>query len=133
MSRQSTRDTAPELAVRRELHRRGLRYRVGYRPEPGIRRVPDITFTRARVVVFIDGCFWHRCPKHGTMPAANGDWWQAKLARNVERDRETDRLFAEHGWRVLRFWEHENSMMVCDRVEQEVEAVRGASESVPGL
>lgn len=59
------------------------------------------------VAVFVDGCFWHRCPLHGTLPKANADWWLAKLDRNVERDRETDLLLVASGWQVLRFWEHE--------------------------
>ena len=124
MSKQASRDTGPELAVRRELYRRGLRYRVSYRPEPGIRRVPDITFTRAKVVVFIDGCFWHSCPEHGTMPTANQDWWRAKLARNFERDRETDRLFEERGWQVMRFWEHATVAEACATIADAVAAAR---------
>lgn len=108
MSRQSTRDTEPELLLRRELHRRGFRYRVD-QPLPGMpRRRADILFTRAKVAVFVDGCFWHGCPEHKTSPVNNAAWWTAKLARNVERDRETDAHLSALGWRVLRVWEHED-------------------------
>ena len=77
------RDTGPELALRRELHRRGLRYRVDHAPIAGLRCRADIVFTRARVAVFVDGCFWHACPEHGNIPTANREWWQAKLELNV--------------------------------------------------
>ncbi|SJM61577.1 Very-short-patch mismatch repair endonuclease (G-T specific) [Actinomycetales bacterium JB111] len=107
MSRAARRDTAPELALRRLLHSAGLRYRVNY-PVPGNRRrTIDIAFIRARLAVFIDGCFWHSCPEHGTSPAANSHWWETKLSTNSERDRDTDRLLEDAGWEVLRIWEHE--------------------------
>jgi len=107
MSRQARRDTEPELLLRRELHRLGYRYRVD-QPLPGMpRRRADITFSRAKVAVFVDGCFWHGCPDHKTTPANNAAWWKAKLARNVERDRETDAHLSSLGWTVLRVWEHE--------------------------
>src|SRR5690242_10941724 len=83
------RDTRPELALRAELHKRGLRYRVDF-PVAPMRRRADVVFTRARVAVFVDGCYWHRCPKHGTQPRSNVTYWTRKLDRNVERDRETD-------------------------------------------
>lgn len=107
MSRQATRDTEPELQLRRELHRLGFRYRVDH-PLPGMpRRRADILFTRAKVAVFVDGCFWHGCPEHKTAPANNAAWWAAKLARNAERDRETDAHLVSLGWTVVRVWEHE--------------------------
>lgn len=83
------RDTAPELAVRRRLHVMGLRYRVSVRPVPNLRRTADIVFTRARIAVFIDGCFRHGCPEHYQAPVRNGDFWLAKRKRNGERDAET--------------------------------------------
>jgi DNA mismatch endonuclease (patch repair protein) len=101
------RDTNPELALRRELHRMGLRYRVDERPLPGIRRRADVTFRSARVAVFVDGCFWHGCPEHGTSPKANAQWWRDKIDRNRARDVDTDRRLAEAGWRVVRLWEHD--------------------------
>jgi len=100
------RDTAPELAVRRLLHRSGLRFRVDFAPLGGRRRA-DIVFTRRRVAVFIDGCFWHGCPEHATLPKSNTDYWLPKLRRNSERDREVDAVLGDAGWVVLRFWEHE--------------------------
>lgn len=116
MSRQASRDTGPELQLRRELHRRGERYRVHDRPLPGIRSTPDITFTRARVVVFVDGCFWHSCPQHATHPINNAEWWRQKLDANVVRDRRTDQAFADAGWTVVRVWEHEDTRAAADRI-----------------
>src|SRR5262245_31016769 len=89
MQRQARRDTAPELALRRALHSRGLRYRVDAKVV-GARRRADVVFSTAKVAVFVDGCFWHTCPLHGTVPKSNRDWWVAKLAANAERDRATD-------------------------------------------
>jgi len=117
MSTARRRDTAPELAVRQLLHARGLRFRVQY-PVPGIpRRSIDIAFPRARVAVFVDGCFWHGCPEHGTRPRANSEWWVAKLGRNAARDAETDEHLTGQGWTVLRFWEHEQPDDVVSRVQ----------------
>lgn len=111
--------------MRQILHSRGLRYRVDYKlPVPGLRRRCDIAFIRQRIAVFIDGCYWHSCPLHGTRPQANAVWWAAKLDRNVARDRDTDRRLAEAGWTVLRAWEHEAPAEVADRVEA---VVRGGS------
>ena len=91
------RDTQPELAVRRVVHAAGLRYRVDYPPLPDNRRLrADLVFTRARVAVFVDGCFWHGCPDHRAAAKRNADFWAAKVAGN-----------RENGWTVLRFWEHE--------------------------
>ncbi|PWU54783.1 very short patch repair endonuclease [Micromonospora sp. S4605] len=108
--------TKPELALRRELHRRGLRFRVN---PPGLPGRPDVAFTRARVAVFVDGCFWHRCPEHSTLPRNNREWWLAKLERNVVRDRAKDAALAELGWTVLHVWEHEAPDAAADRVEAE--------------
>lgn len=104
------------MALRRELHRRGLRFRVVY-PVPGNRRRSiDVAFTRQRVAVFVDGCFWHGCPDHGTRPTANQEWWRIKLQANADRDRDTDRLLAEAGWQVLRIWEHAPAAKAADLV-----------------
>lgn len=107
MRAQKRKDTAPELAIRRELHRLGCRYRVDH-PLPGLRRRADIAFTARAIAVFVDGCFWHRCPLHGTLPKHNRDWWEKKLSDNVARDRDTDRRLQESGWTVVRVWEHED-------------------------
>lgn len=101
-------DTKPELALRRALHAQGCRYRKDYRIDlAGARVRPDIAFPARHIAVFVDGCFWHACPEHGTQPAANTWYWQPKLARNVERDRAADAALAAAGWRVIRVWEHE--------------------------
>lgn len=127
MSRQRTRDTQPEVFLRRELHRRGLRYRVDV-PLPGMpRRRADLLFTRARVAVFVDGCFWHGCPQHKTAPTNNGTWWAAKLARNVERDRETDDHLSSLGWTVLRVWEHEDIKHAASDIERVVRSAAGGA------
>jgi DNA mismatch endonuclease (patch repair protein) len=115
-SRMPRRSTGPELAIRRELHRRGLRFRVNHAPLPGR---PDIVFTRARVAVFVDGCFWHRCAQHGTLPRNNAQWWLAKLDRNVARDRSKDAALAQLGWAVIHVWEHESPAAAADRIEAE--------------
>ena len=100
-------DTKPELALRRALHRRGYRFRKDYRLDlEGARVRPDIAFTARRVAVFVDGCFWHACPDHGSKPAANVWYWEPKLRRNVERDRAADAALAAAGWDVVRIWEH---------------------------
>lgn len=110
------RDTAPELAVRSELHRRGLRFYVDRAPIASLRRRADIVFPRRRVAVYIDGCFWHGCSEHGTWPKANAAWWRAKIEANRTRDRDTDRRLAEAGWTSVRAWEHESASDVADRV-----------------
>ncbi|KJQ54398.1 Very short patch repair protein [Microbacterium sp. SA39] len=113
------RDTKPELAVRRLIHAAGLRYRVDFAPIGGRSRA-DIVFTRARVAIYIDGCFWHGCPIHATYPKRNSDYWLPKLQRNVERDRETDARLQLAGWKVLRFWEHESPEDVAATIAAEV-------------
>ncbi|MFC9789059.1 DNA mismatch endonuclease Vsr [Rhodococcus sp. NPDC127528] len=118
MRTQRRRDTAPEMALRRELHRRGRRYRVDRAPLPGMRRRADLVFPAARVAVFVDGCFWHRCPEHATQPRNNAQWWADKLAANVARDRDTDVRLAEAGWVVVRVWEHEDPAAAADAVER---------------
>jgi DNA mismatch endonuclease (patch repair protein) len=125
MERQARRDTKPELALRRAVWRLGLRYRVDIAPIPGRRRA-DLVFTRAKIAVYVDGCFWHSCPAHATIPKANREWWVAKLDANVRRDRDTDRRLTEAGWTVVRVWEHE----VVDAAAQRIAlAVRATSTS----
>ena len=115
MSAQRRRDTGPELACRRLLHARGLRYRVDL-TLPGTRRRGDIVFTRRKVVVFVDGCFWHGCPVHGTLPKQNRLWWAETLRANVARDRHTDHQLVAAGWVVVRIWEHEPVESAVTRV-----------------
>jgi DNA mismatch endonuclease, patch repair protein len=87
----------------------GLRFRVHYRPLPGSRGEADIAFTRLRLVVLIDGCFWHGCPVHATSPQRNETWWAEKLRSNVGRDRRFEAALAKAGWRVVRCWEHQGT------------------------
>ncbi|MEI7059388.1 very short patch repair endonuclease [Nocardioides sp. CCNWLW239] len=114
------RDTKPELAVRRLVHAAGLRYRVDARPLPLLNRRADLVFTRAKVAVMIDGCYWHGCPKHGIAARTNADYWSAKISRNVERDQETNALLRAAGWTVIRAWEHEDPALVCERIISQV-------------
>jgi DNA mismatch endonuclease (patch repair protein) len=118
------RDTKPELAVRRLLHAAGYRYRVDYQPLPELRRRADIVFTRQRVAVFIDGCYWHGCPEHGTLATTNAPYWSAKISANKRRDEDTGATLATAGWLVLRFWEHEEA-------GHAVAAIRAALDSMP--
>ena len=128
MSRQRTTGTEPELAIRRELHRRGLRFRVNVTGLPGR---PDIVFTRARIAVQVDGCFWHGCPDHAVAPKANAGWWREKLAANRERDSRNDRALSADGWLVVRVWEHEEPLEVADRVEAAWRARTGRNQTHP--
>jgi DNA mismatch endonuclease (patch repair protein) len=131
MAKQARTGTLPELALRVELHRRGLRYRVNYAfPLPGLtRRRCDVAFTRRRVAVFVDGCFWHGCPVHATSPKANQAWWRAKLDGNVTRDQDTDSRLRACGWTVVRIWEHEDALEAADRVEHVVRSTPPARRS----
>ena len=124
MRRTRQRGTAPELALRSELHRRGFRFRVQRPLSFDARRKADLVFPRERLVVFVDGCFWHSCPKHATFPKANAEFWSAKLAGNVRRDRDTDRRLAAEGWHVLRVWEHEPPERAAEKVERRLTALR---------
>ncbi|MCA1007310.1 very short patch repair endonuclease [Rhodococcus hoagii] len=117
MRAQRRRDTAPEVALRRELHRRGARFFVDRAPLRGLRRRADLVFPRKRVAVYVDGCFWHSCPQHATSPKNNAQWWADKLAANVVRDRDTDARLAAAGWQVVRIWEHEDPAEAADRVQ----------------
>ncbi len=117
MQRQSRVGTGPELALRRLLHARGYRYRVAWQVPGKPRRTIDLAFTKRRVAVFVDGCFWHVCPQHATDPRANAAWWAHKLATNVARDRDTDLHLRAAGWSVVRVWEHEPAEVAVALVE----------------
>jgi DNA mismatch endonuclease, patch repair protein len=126
MSAKAVRDTAPELALRKELHARGLRYRVCY-PVPDMkRRTIDIAFPRLRLAVTVLGCFWHGCRDHKTIPTSNKAWWQAKIRRNQERDAETSQHLLRSGWCVVTVWEHETPLDAANRVEAALQALRSA-------
>jgi DNA mismatch endonuclease (patch repair protein) len=131
MANSRGRDTAIELALRRELHARGLRFRVGAAVRvPGRKRAirPDVVWSGLRLAVFLDGCFWHACPVCGRAPKSNVDYWGPKLARNVERDAAQAAAMREAGWTVLRFYEHDlrnDLALVADLVHVSVRALRG--------
>ena len=120
------RDTRCELKLRRQLHAIGLRYRVDRAVLAGVRRRVDIVFSSAQVAVFVDGCFWHRCPEHSSSPKSNSAWWQAKLDANQARDADTNRRLSEAGWTVVHVWEHDDPAVAAARIAQ---LVRGAGTS----
>jgi DNA mismatch endonuclease (patch repair protein) len=118
-------DTKPERTIRSMLHAAGKRYRVDVRMDlEGTRPRPDILFTRARVAVFVDGCFWHCCPEHGRQPGVNVGYWGPKLERNVARDRAADEALAAAGWKVVRVWEHEAPAEAVERIITAVDAAQ---------
>ncbi|MDX3317230.1 MULTISPECIES: very short patch repair endonuclease [Streptomyces] len=119
-----SRDTKPEILIRRLVHAAGLRYRVAARPLPDLRRTADMVFRSAQVAVFIDGCYWHGCPEHYVPPKTNSGYWSEKVVRNVSRDRDTDARLREAGWLVLRFWEHEPSDACANEIAVTVLARR---------
>lgn len=126
MQSQRRRDTAAELAVRRELHRLGLRFFVHRRPLPELRREADLVFPRARVAVFVDGCFWHGCPEHGRVRHVENTWyWPEKIESNKRRDRDTDERLADAAWIVVRVWEHEDPTAAASRIASVVRGWRG--------
>lgn len=134
MQAMSQRDTKPELAVRRALHRLGLRYWVDRRPLPELRRTGDAVFPRARLVVFVDGCFWHGCALHCAWPKQNASWWREKIEANQRRDRDTDNRLIAAGWLPVRVWEHEHPDEAAAAIKRLVQARlsgRGAAIGPP--
>ncbi|MBR1029404.1 very short patch repair endonuclease [Bradyrhizobium liaoningense] len=117
MTRTAQRDNTGERALRSALHRRGLRFRLHHRVLVESRRTADIAFPASKIAVFIDGCFWHGCPEHGTWPKNNRQWWRAKIEGNVARDRDTDRRLIDAGWTVMRVWTHEAVETAARRIE----------------
>ncbi|MDE0268381.1 MAG: very short patch repair endonuclease [Acidimicrobiaceae bacterium] len=128
MQSNRSRDTKPELAVRSAVHRRGLRFRVSERPLADLRRTADMVFRKARIAVFVDGCYWHGCPSHHTQPATNREFWTTKIASNIARDADTNTRLEAAGWTVLRFWEHEDPELVADIVQARVRSALSNSE-----
>jgi DNA mismatch endonuclease (patch repair protein) len=124
MQHQRRRDTLLEVRIRKALHSAGFRFRVDYRPEKTLRCRGDIVFTRRKVIVFIDGCFWHGCPIHATAPANNAEWWRKKLDDNIERDRRNALALEALGWTVLRVWEHERTEEAVARIQSVVVGTR---------
>jgi DNA mismatch endonuclease (patch repair protein) len=127
MQANKSRDTKPELALRRALFALGMRYRVCTRPLPDVRRTVDIVFRPVRVAVELRGCFWHGCPQHYRAPAANDSYWAAKVQRNIARDEDTARRLAEAGWLLEVVWEHEDIDTAAQRVVETVRARRAAT------
>lgn len=126
------RNTPAELRIRKLLHAMGLRYRVDAKPLVDSPRRADIVFRRARVAVFVDGCFWHGCPEHGTWPRANQRFWRAKILANKERDTDTNKRLRTGGWAVIRAWEHEDPGAVVRRIEKLVRRRSGLADSLDG-
>jgi DNA mismatch endonuclease (patch repair protein) len=126
-----SRDTRPELGVRRACHALGLRYRVCARPVRSVRRTADLVFGPARTAVFVDGCFWHGCPSHFRPPMTNRGYWAAKIAANRARDRQTDRLLAAAGWAVVRVWEHDDPAAAAARIAALVARRRSTAPPAP--
>lgn len=118
------RDTPAEIGLRRELHSRGFRFRVDAKLTGITHGRPDIAFPTERVAVFVDGCFWHSCPKHKTKPKANSEWWALKLQANEARDRRLDQELRSQGWVVVRIWEHDDSGVAAATVISAVTARR---------
>jgi DNA mismatch endonuclease (patch repair protein) len=122
MQAQKTTGTRMELQVRQGLHALGYRYRVNRRPLPDQKFRGDIVWTGRRLVVFLDGCFWHGCPVHGTTPNSNTEWWRDKINSNQDRDRRVDEILRQRGWTVLRFWEHDNADEVIRSIALHLES-----------
>ncbi|GAA0234459.1 very short patch repair endonuclease [Saccharothrix mutabilis subsp. mutabilis] len=125
MQANKSRDTKPEVGLRKALHALGLRYRVCARPLPEVRRTVDVLFRPAKVAVELRGCFWHGCPEHYRAPKANDQYWSEKVRRNVARDEETERVLAAAGWVLEVVWEHEDLQKAALRVAATVTERRG--------
>ncbi|KQX17416.1 DNA mismatch repair protein Vsr [Streptomyces sp. Root431] len=133
MSKQRSRDTGVEVALRRILHASGLRYRVHRRPLRGVRREADIVFGPTKVAVFVDGCFWHACPEHATWPKRNSEFWRTKIEKNRTRDADTDARLEAAGWVSVRVWEHEAADEAAARVAAVVEARKALLRTKAGV
>ena len=127
MQANTNRETAIEMKVRSSLHMAGLRFRKEESPVAGLRCKADVVFRRQKVCIFIDGCFWHGCPKHFVNPNVNAGWWQEKIAANRERDRIQTRLLRAHGWVVLRYWEHEIDQKSLPHIAADVRKALGGA------
>jgi len=124
MAKVRQKGTDAEVALRRELYRIGLRYRVDYEVLKKPRRVADVAFPGLRIVIFVDGCFWHGCPQHASWPKHNVEFWRQKIEANRHRDVDTSERLRSMGWTVLRFWEHESPAEAAEVVAQTVAMAR---------
>lgn len=120
MQKVRQKNTSAERAVRQELHARGLRYRIHVPIITKPRRVADIVFSGPRIAIFIDGCFWHGCPRHATWPKQNVEFWRSKIIANQKRDKDTDSRLRADGWKVIRVWAHESPAEIGEMVAKEV-------------
>ena len=120
MQAQLSRHTKPEVALRRELHRRGVRFHLDGKL-PGLpRRSADLVWRTRKLAVFIDGCFWHGCPEHFVLPKSNSEWWNDKIQRNRTRDTATTQALIAEGWSVIRVWEHANPEIAADAIQRQL-------------
>lgn len=120
MAKVRQKGTDAEIALRRELYRGGLRYRIDYEVMKKPRRVADVAFPGLKIAIFVDGCFWHGCPEHATWPKQNAEFWRQKIEANRHRDADTNSRLLDAGWTVLRFWEHESPIRAAETVAQTV-------------
>lgn len=127
MQSNGPKDTAPEVALRSVLHRRGFRFRKHVRPIPGLACTVDVLFPTERLALFVDGCYWHSCPEHASYPRLNGEWWRAKLDGTRERDIRNTKALIEAGWHVIRVWEHEHVDAAATLVANALERIRAES------
>jgi DNA mismatch endonuclease (patch repair protein) len=133
MQRTARKDNTFEQTIRSELHARGLRYRIHY-PIPGMKRTScDFAFSRLKIAVFLDGCFWHGCEVHPPSVKKNTDFWLSKIERNRARDARATAHLVELGWTVLRFWEHEEVATIVEKIAATVETQRASFSSSPSL
>lgn len=124
-------NTAAEIALRRELYRNGLRYRVGYVVLKRPRRVADVAFPGVKIAVFVDGCFWHGCPEHATWPKQNAEFWRHKIETNRARDADTNMRLEASGWKVIRVWEHESPVTAAETIARLVAKAKTARSKSP--
>jgi DNA mismatch endonuclease (patch repair protein) len=131
MAKVRQKGTGPEIALRRELYRRGLRYRIDFTVIKKPRRVADIAFPGLRIAIFVDGCFWHGCTAHATWPKQNAEFWLQKIEANRRRDADTNERLHSIGWTVLRFWEHELAPSAADAIANLVMTIRSTRLETP--
>lgn len=129
MQRVRQKNTSAESALRRELHARGLRYRIHVPVLIKPRRVADVVFGGLHVAVFVDGCFWHGCPLHATWPKENAEFWRAKIVANQERDRDTDERLRAAGWTIVRVWAHEPPAHAASRISKIIRRCKAGSRA----
>lgn len=131
MAKVRQKGTGAEVALRRELYRGGLRYRVEFEVLKKPRRVADVAFPGLRIAVFVDGCFWHGCPEHATWPKQNAEFWCQKIEANRLREADTNERLRSIGWTVLRFWEHGPPIKAAETIAQLVATAKSKRYGSP--